>query len=116
MILNDQRRERRTSRQNTSEHGTDSESCHDGNEEKGQTKGPYKNIFESDTTEKTALTEQAAAPNPGEPIEIGNDNNSNGRSQDQQECENNPDNQLFSAESDDDNDDNDPDDDNNPND
>ena len=79
-------------------------------------KVPYKNIFEADTTKETALTEQAAAPNPGDPIEIGDDSDNNGRLQDQQECENNPDDQLFSAKSDDDNDDNDPDDDNNPDD
>ena len=62
------------------------------------------------------MTEQAAALDPGDPIEIGNDNGNDGRSQDQQECENNPDDQLFSAERDNDNDDNDPDDDNKPDD
>ena len=28
-------------------------------------KGPYKSIYEDDTTEETALTDQSAAPNPG---------------------------------------------------
>ena len=79
-------------------------------------KGPYKSIYEADTTEETALTDQADVPDPGDPIEIGGDSDNNGRLQDQQECENNPDDQLFSAESDDDNDDNDPDYDNDPDD
>ena len=71
-------------------------------------KVPYKIIYESDTTKETELTDQAAAPSPGEPIEIGDDNDNYGWSQDQQECENDPDNQLFSTKSDDDNDDIDP--------
>ena len=57
---------------------------------RGKPKGPYKSIYEADTTEETALTKQAAAPNPGDPIEIGDDNDNDGRSQDQQECANNP--------------------------
>ena len=68
--------------------------------------------YEADTTEETDLTEQADAPAPGDPIEIGDDNDTDEWSQDQQECENDPDDQeLLSAESDDDNDDNDPNDD-----
>ena len=75
---------------------------------RGEPKSPY----EDDMTEETDLTEQAAAPATGNPIEIGNDNDNDGWSQDQQECENDPDDQeLFSAESDDNNDENDPDDD-----
>ena len=31
---------------------------------RGKPKGPYKNIYEADTTKDTALTKQAAAPNP----------------------------------------------------
>ena len=58
---------------------------------RGKPKGPYKSIYEADTTRETALTEQAAAPDPGDPIEIGDDNDNDGRSQDQQECANNPD-------------------------
>ena len=77
---------------------------------KGKPKGPYKSIYEADTTKETAVTKQAAAPAPGDPIEIDDDNDNNGRSRDQQECEKNPDDQLFSAESYDDNDNNDPDD------
>ena len=58
------------------------------------------------------MTEQAADPDTGNPIEIGNYNYNDGLSQDQQECENDPDDQeLFSAESDNENDENDPDDD-----
>ena len=64
---------------------------------RGKPKGPYKSIYEADTTEETALTKQAAAPDPGDPIKIGDDNDNDGRSQDQQECANNPDDQLFSA-------------------
>ena len=74
---------------------------------RGKPKSPY----EADTTKKIDLTKQAAAPAPGDPIEIGDDNDNNGRSQDHQECENDPDDQLFSAESDNDNNDNDPNDD-----
>ena len=93
---------------------------------RGKPKSPY----EADTTEEADLTEQAADPAPGDPIEIGDDNDNNGWSQDQhgqdeddnnispsrpprlQGCENDPDDkELFSSESDDDNDDNDPDDD-----
>ena len=44
---------------------------------KGETKGPCKSIYEADTTEEIDLTKQAAAPDPGDPIEIGNDNNKN---------------------------------------
>ena len=83
---------------------------------RGKPKGPYKSIDKSDTTKETALTEQAAVPNTGDPTEIGDENGSDGRSQDQQECANNPDDELFSAESDNDNDNNDPDDNNNPDD
>ena len=52
---------------------------------------------------------QAAVP---DSIEIGdnNDNNNYGRSQDHQECANNPDDDLFSDNSNDENDDNDPND------
>ena len=76
------------------------------------------------------MTEQAAAPAPGEPIEIGDDNDNDGWAHDQhgqdedddnillprpprlQGCENDPDDkELFSNKSDDDNDDNDPNDD-----
>ena len=32
---------------------------------RGKPKGPYKSIYEADTTRETALTEQAAAPDPG---------------------------------------------------
>ena len=42
-------------------------------------KGPYKSIYEADTTKETALTEQAAAPDPGDPIESGDDNDNDGR-------------------------------------
>ena len=68
--------------------------------------GKYKSPYEADTTEDTDLTEQSAAPTPGNPIEIGDDNK-NDYTDDQQ---------LFSAKSDDDNDGNDPDGDNDPND
>ena len=81
---------------------------------RGKPKGPYKRIDEADTTEETALTEQAAVPDPRDLIEIGDNNDNDGRSQDQQECANNPDDKLFSAKSDDDNDENDPDDDKDP--
>ena len=47
---------------------------------RGKPKGPYMSIDE----EETALTKHAAIPNPGDPIEIGDDNDNNGRSQDQQ--------------------------------
>ena len=83
---------------------------------RGKPKGPYKSIYEADTTEETALTEQAAVTDPGDPIKIGNDNDNDGWLQDQQECANNPDDKLFSTESNDDNDGNDPDDDNDPDD
>ena len=56
---------------------------------RGKSKSPY----EADTTEESYLTEQAAAPYPGDPIEIGDDNNNDGWSQNQQECENDPDDQ-----------------------
>ena len=72
--------------------------------------GKYKSPYEADTTKETGLTEQAAALPPGDPIEIGDDNDNDRRSQDQQECENNPDDDLFSANSDNENDNNDPDD------
>ena len=76
-------------------------------------RGKPKSPFEADTTKETDLTKQAAAPDPGDSIEISDDNDNNGWSQDQQECENNPDDQeqLFSADSDDDKNYNDPDDD-----
>ena len=35
---------------------------------RGKPKGPYKSIHEADTTEETALTEQAAVTDPGDPI------------------------------------------------
>ena len=75
---------------------------------RGKPKIPY----EADTTKETYLTEQAAAPAPGYPIEIGddNENDNDGWSQDQQECDNDPDDQLFPDDRDDDNNDNDPDD------
>ena len=94
---------------------------------RGKPKSPY----EADTTKETDLNEQAAAPAPGDPIEIGDDNDNYGWSQDQhgqdedddiissswpprlQECEIDPDDQeLFSAKSDNENDENDPNDDN----
>ena len=81
---------------------------------RGKPKVSYKRIYETDMTKETALTEQATVPDPGDPIDIGNGNNNDGQSQDQQECANNPDDHLFSAESDDGNDDNDPEDDNDP--
>ena len=93
---------------------------------RGKPESPY----EADTTEKADMNEQAAAPTPGDPIEIGDDNDNDGWAHDQhgqdeddnnislprpprlQGCENDPDDEsLFSNESDDDNDDNDPDDD-----
>ena len=49
---------------------------------RGKLKGPYKSIYEADTTEEKDLTEQAAAPAPGYPIEIGDDDDNDGRSQD----------------------------------
>ena len=82
--------------------------------------------YEADTTKKADMTKQAAAPDPGDPIEIGNDNNNDGWAHGQnkdddnillprptrlQGCENNPDDEsLFSNKSNDDNDDNDPND------
>ena len=66
---------------------------------RGKPKSPY----EADTTKETDLTKQAAATAPGDPIEIGNDNEND-----------DPDNQLFSAKSDDDNGGNDPNGDNDP--
>ena len=83
---------------------------------RGKPKGPYKSTDEADMTEETALTNQASVPDPGDPIEIGDNNDNDERSQDQQECANNLDDKLFSAESDDENDENDPDDDNDPDD
>ena len=74
---------------------------------RGKPKSPY----EDDTTEEADLTKQAAAPAPGDPIEIGDDNDHDGWSQDQhgqdkdddnislprpprlQGCENDPDNE-----------------------
>ena len=73
---------------------------------RGKPKGPYKSMYEADTNEEPALTEQAAAPAPGDPIEISDDNDNHDPD----------DQQIFSAESDDNNDGNDPDDDNDPND
>ena len=66
---------------------------------RGKPKVSYKRIYETDMTKETALTEQEAVTKPGYPIEIGGDNDNNGRLQDQQECANNPDDELFSAES-----------------
>ena len=75
---------------------------------RGKPKGPYMSI----DNEEASLTEQPAVPDPGDPIEIGDDNDNDGWSQDQQECAKNTDDDLFSAESNDDNDNNDPDGDN----
>ena len=93
---------------------------------RGKPESPY----EADTTEETDMTEQAAAPAPGDPIEIGDDNDNDVWTHDQhgqdeddnnislpwpprlQGCEYDPeDDSLFSNESDDENDDNEPDDD-----
>ena len=41
---------------------------------RGKPKSPY----EADTTEETDLTKQAAATAPGDPIEIGDDNDNDG--------------------------------------
>ena len=51
---------------------------------RGKTKVPYMSIDD----EEEALNEKAAVPDPGDPIEIGDDNDNDGRSQDQQECAN----------------------------
>ena len=42
---------------------------------RGKPESPY----EADTTEETYMTNQAAAPAPGDPIEIGDDNDNDGR-------------------------------------
>ena len=81
-------------------------------------KGPY----EVDTIEETDMTEQAAAPTLEYTIDIGNYNDNNGkdkedgntlhpRTERKQECENHPEESLFSDNSNDGHDDNDPDDD-----
>ena len=49
---------------------------------RGKPKGPYKIIDEAYTTKETALTDQSDVPDPGDPIEIGNDNDNDGKSQD----------------------------------
>ena len=79
---------------------------------RGKQKGPHISIDDKEA----ALAEEADVPDLGDPIEIGDDNNNDGRSQDHQECANNPYDDLFSAKSDDDNDDNDPNDNNDPDD
>ena len=79
---------------------------------RGKPNVPYISIYD----EEASLAEQTAVPDPGDPIEIGDDNDNDGRSQDQQECANNPDDDLFSSDSDDENDDNDTDEDNDPDD
>ena len=54
---------------------------------RGKPKSPY----EADRNEETDLTKQEAATVPGDPIEIGDDSDNNGWSQDHQECKNDPD-------------------------
>ena len=45
---------------------------------RGKPKGPYKSKYESYTTKETALTKRVAAPDSGNPIEIGYDNDNDG--------------------------------------
>ena len=80
---------------------------------RGKQRGKPKGSYTSLDDEAEALAMQVAVP---DRIKIGDDNDNDGRLQDQQECGNNPNDDLFSVNSDDDNDNNDPDDDNDPDD